>query len=233
MREEVRVEIQQAAEPEYRKFSARLLPDGTDLQGVRLPALRKMAGEIVKGGRWREYLEEYFQGRDCWFEEDLLAGFCIGRAKIPVEEQIEWIRRFRPRVRNWSVCDSFCVSLKAVPKNREGFWPLVLESLRMEEEFSVRMGAVLILDHYKTEEWADRALECLSGITHPGYYARMAAAWALAEFYLDFPGKTLPLLQSGEIEPEILRKTLQKIRESRRPSPEEKARLKEMLEVSP
>ena len=61
----------------------------------------------------------------------------------------------------------------------------------------------------------------------------LAAAWALAEFNLDFPGKTLPLLQSGKIQPEILRKTLQKIRESRRPSPEEKARLKEILEVAP
>ena len=92
MREEVRVEIQQAAEPEYRKFSARLLPDGTDLQGVRLPALRKMAGEIVKSGRWREYLEEYFQTGDCWFEEDMLAGFCIGGAKLPIEERMEYTR---------------------------------------------------------------------------------------------------------------------------------------------
>lgn len=233
MREEIRIRIQEAAEPQYRDFSAKLLPAGTDLQGVRLPALRKMAGEIVKSGRWREYLEEYFQAKGCWFEEDMLAGFCIGGAKLPIEERMEYIRRFRPRIRNWSVCDSFCVSLKAVSKNREEFWPLVLESLGMEEEFSVRMGAALMLDHYKTEEWADRALGCLGGITHPGYYAQMAAAWALAEFYLDFPGKTLPLLQSGKIPPEILRKTLQKIRESRRPSPEEKARLKEILEVAP
>lgn len=228
MRTEVRAEIAALAEPAYRDFSQKLLPGCGGIQGVRLPALRRLARELARTGGWRDYLAEYFaeDGPGRWFEEDMLAGMCIGAAKLPAEEAVSLARRFRPRIGNWSVCDSFCTGFRAVSREREAFWPFVTECLETGEEYGVRLGAVLLLAHYRMPEWADRAVALLAEISHPGYYARMAAAWALSMFYLDFPEKVLPLLEGGALRPEVRRMTIRKICESRRPSPEEKARLR-------
>ena len=260
MRTEVRAEIAALAEPAYRDFSQKLLPGCGGIQGVRLPALRRLARELARTGGWRDYLAEYFaeDGPGRWFEEDMLAGMCIGAAKLPAEEAVSLARRFRPWIGNWSVCDSFCTGFRAVSREREAFWPFVTECLETGEEYGVRLGAVLLLAHYRMPEeklhppakraentfvehgkapvvdiaadqppeWADRAVALLAEISHPGYYARMAAAWALSMFYLDFPEKVLPLLEGGALRPEVRRMTIRKICESRRPSPEEKARLR-------
>ncbi len=228
MRTEVRAEIAALAEPAYRDFSQKLLPGCGGIQGVRLPALRRLARELARTGGWRDYLAEYFaeDGPGRWFEEDMLAGMCIGAAKLPAEEAVSLARRFRPRIGNWSVCDSFCTGFRAVSREREAFWPFVTECLETGEEYGVRLGAVLLLAHYRMPEWADRAVALLAENSHPGYYARMAAAWALSMFYLDFPEKVLPLLEGGALRPEVRRMTIRKICESRRPSPEEKARLR-------
>ena len=228
MRTEVRAEIAALAEPAYRDFSQKLLPGCGGIQGVRLPALRRLARELARTGGWRDYLAEYFaeDGPGRWFEEDMLAGMCIGAAKLPAEEAVSLARRFRPRIGNWSVCDSFCTGFRAVSREREAFWPFVTECLETGEEYGVRLGAVLLLAHYRTPEWADRAVALLAEISHPGYYARMAAAWALSMFYLDFPEKVLPLLEGGALQQEVRRMTIRKICESRRPSPEDKARLR-------
>lgn len=233
MREEIRAWIQETAEPGYRQFSAKLLPEGVPIQGVRLPTLRKKAKELVRDGCWQAYLEEYWAADESWFEEDMLAGFCIGGARMETEERIRWMRRFEPRVSNWSVCDSFCVSLKAVEKEREGYWPLITEWIHRPEEFAVRLGAVLLLDHYRVAEWSEKAVELLASITHSGYYAQMGTAWALAEFYLDFPEQTRKVLRQYPLQPEILQKTIRKLRESRRSLSEDWGRLTGIGEVSP
>lgn len=233
MRDEIRAWIQQMAEPGYRQFSAKLLPEGTPIQGVRLPILRKKAKEMVRDNCWREYLNEYLPEDSAWFEEDMLAGFCIGNAKLETEERISWMQQFEPRVSNWSVCDSFCVSLKAVEKEREAYWPLIEEWIYRPEEFAVRLGTVLLLNYYRVEEWAEKALSLLASVAHTGYYAQMGTAWALAEFYLDFPEETLDVLRKCTANPELLRKTARKIKESRRSTPENLQRFTAILEVAP
>ena len=63
---QVRRQLVRLAEERYRAFSARLLPPGTRLLGVRLPRLRYLAREIA-GSDWRAYLEA--AGKDT-FEVD-------------------------------------------------------------------------------------------------------------------------------------------------------------------
>ena len=50
MNSELRARLESLADPGYRAFSARLLPVGTPLLGVRLPALRRIARELSRGG---------------------------------------------------------------------------------------------------------------------------------------------------------------------------------------
>ncbi len=102
------------ADPGYRAFSARLLPVGTPLLGVRLPALRRIARELSRGD-WRAYLDGAADGS---FEEILLQGMVIGYAEMDMGERQHRTAAFVPKISNWSVCDSFCAGLKAVRKIR-------------------------------------------------------------------------------------------------------------------
>ena len=229
MFDSVRTELRALMEPGYQKFSASLLPGVDGIQGIRLPLLRKTAKELIKSGQWRDWLEEYWLLENRWFEEDLLAGFCIGLAKLPPEETLELLLRFIPRITNWSVCDSFCASLKTVAENPGFFFPEIQKMVGSAEEFTVRAGAVLLLDHYRNAEWRKTALKTAAQICHPGYYARMAAAWAISVFYPEETETVLLLLKEPDFPPDIRKLTLQKIRDSRRVPAEEKRMLSEVF----
>ncbi len=57
--------------------------------------------------------EEYLQSaNEDSFEEIMLKGMVIGCAKCSIEERLSFIQSFIPKINNWSVCDSFCASLK-------------------------------------------------------------------------------------------------------------------------
>ncbi len=53
MQTEIKKQLQELAEEEYRVFSSGLLPDIGNILGVRLPLLRKMTKHITKAD-WRE-----------------------------------------------------------------------------------------------------------------------------------------------------------------------------------
>lgn len=233
MREKYRQKILAAAETGYREFSAKLLPGTENIMGVRLPVLRKMAAEMVRSGDWEEWLEEYWRQENACFEEDMLAGICIASAKVRPESRLLLIRDFLPHIRNWSVCDSFCASMKDVPKNREFYWKFATECLQSTEEFTVRVGAVLLLDHFCILDWAKRTVLALAAVSHPGYYAQMAQAWALAEFYFCSQEEVLPLLEGSRLSSPVRRMAVRKICESRKSSPEERTILRNLLKGEP
>ena len=47
-------------------------------------------------------------------------------------------------------------------------------------EFTVRFGAVLLLDHFLTPAYAAEAIDQLAAVSHEGYYVKMAVGWALS-----------------------------------------------------
>ena len=229
----LREQILSMADPSYRDFSSALIPGCLRMQGVRLPVLRKMAVELCRNSQWRGFLKGFFScpKEELWFEEIMLAGFCIGGAKAPLEETLALVRDFLPYIDNWSVNDSFCVSLKAAGKNRDIFWAFISPFFQAEKEFSVRFAAVMALDHYLVPEWIDQVLEALASMRHPGFYAKAGAAWAFSVCYVKFPEKTAPFLAPGQLDAETLALAIRKIRESHRVSPEDKARLQRGLRV--
>ena len=101
----VKAQLLELAEPNYQQFTARLLPDISNILGVRLPVLRKIAKQIAKEN-WREFLR---QNDEVYFEEIMLKGMVIGYIKdASVHEIMKFTETFVPKINNWSVCDSFC-----------------------------------------------------------------------------------------------------------------------------
>ncbi len=221
MSQSIRKQLIALAEPSYRDFSAKLLPDHVNLLGVRLPHLRRLAREIAKGN-WREYLRT---ASDEFFEEILLQGMVIGAVKTDLTESFQLISSFLPKIDNWSVCDSFCVSLKPLARHANDLWNFVTSYLSSKEEFSVRFALVMLLDYFITPSYLERVFACVDSVTHPGYYAKMAAAWCLSMCYVRFPSETLSYWKTCHLDDFTYQKSIQKSLESRRVSGEHREAL--------
>ncbi len=209
------------AEPEYQKFSSRLLPGISNILGVRLPMLRRLAKQISHED-WRVYLA---QAQDTSFEEVMLQGLVIGCAPMELSEAFEWISWFLPKINNWSVCDSFCNSLKIAQRYPEDFWQFLLPCLRSQQEYIVRFGAVMLLEYYIHPQRIEQVLYQLEQAKHPGYYARKAVAWAVSICYIRLPKETMPFLLENQLDDFTYRKALQKIIESQKIDPAAKVKI--------
>ena len=150
--EAVRKELQAMAEPDYRAFASGLIPGGTPMLGVRLPALRGLAKRIARGD-WCAFFRA--EKGKC-FEETLLRGMVIGYAKAGVDELLAYTASFVPEIGDWSTCDSFCNTLKFVRKDPERVWAFLRPYFSSEREFDVRFGVVMLLDHFIQEAFIDR-----------------------------------------------------------------------------
>ncbi len=202
--------LQELADPAYLAFSSKLLPGINNMIGVRLPVLRKLAKEICKGS-WELYLNQV-----TWdsFEETMLTGMVIAALPLPLDEKWTYIEQFIPHIDNWSVCDSFCASLSCVKEDRQQCLQRLQPYLSSSEEFPFRFAVVMLLWYYSDETYLPQTIETLVSLTPYGYYAEMAAAWAIATCFTANPAITLPYLQDSRLSPAVRRISIRKIKES-------------------
>lgn len=216
------------AEPNYREFSAKLIPGiHESMIGVRLPLLRKLTKTILAGD-WRRFLSE---NQHQYYEETMLSAFVIGTAKMEDEERIHCVKEFLPCIQNWGVCDSFCAALPINSKNRIAYWKLVKDELEGTEEFRVRFALVMML-MYGTKEASDvlEGISHLQRVQHQGYYVKMAVAWYLAEACKCCPEEMIDYISRPEMDSDIRRKAIQKCIESKKIEEAVKTRLRSLRE---
>lgn len=210
MQNHIKQQFIELAEEDYRRFSSKLLPNVENILGIRIPLLRKLAKQLIKED-WRNYLRT---AQEDSFEEIMLQGLVIGYAPCSVEERLCYIKEFVPKINNWSVCDSFCSGLKFTQKNREPIWEFLQPYLDSDKEFDVRFAVVMLLCYYIEEPYIDTVLHTLDSVTHDGYYAKMAVAWAVSICYVKFPHQTMEYLNHSHLDDFTYNKALQKITES-------------------
>lgn len=221
----IRAELESIAEPDYKTFSASLLPGTENLLGVRIPLLRKIAKRLAKED-WKACME----WEDIlYFEETMLQGLVLGYAKAPVEEILEYAKGFIPRIDNWSVNDSFCNNFKIAEREPEKVWEFLMTYKDSNKEFELRVVAVMLLFHFLRDEYIDEVLKVLSELGNEGYYTSMAVAWAYASAWAKYPQKTKVYLLEHPIDKETYHRTLRKCLESYRISDEDKRWIKETL----
>ena len=221
---DVRKELEALADEPYRIFHSRLLPGVEHILGVRIPKLWKLARRLVI----EEGAGSLEQASDDTYEEILLQGMVICLLKEKLDVTLTRLPVYLAKIDNWAECDVVCAGLKKIRKEPETGLAFLKPYLQSEKEFEVRFAVVLLLDYYVDEEHIQETLELLSGVSHPGYYVKMAVAWALSVCYVKFPEVTLPCLQSGAFDEETYQKAIQKIVESNRVSPEAKADMKRL-----
>lgn len=219
----LREELFQMADARYRDFSASLTPGAGPMIGVRIPWLRAIAREIARG-EWREWLGT---APDDYFEERMLQGLVISYAKCPPDEKISYVARFVPKIDNWAVCDCCCWRLKAT--ERVPMWEFIRPLFGAIGEYEVRFAVVMALSNFVDKEHLDLLLEHFGRIRHEGYYVRMGVAWAVSVCYVKFPERTQEWLRCDcPLCDWTYNMALQKIVESLRATPEQKARIRTM-----
>lgn len=227
MIDKIREELQNLVDEKYAEFNQKLCPDTKKkMLGIRVPELRKLAQKIIKEYDLQEFLKQ--MNDDC-FEEVMLQGFVIAYSKMDIDEKLEYVKWFVPKIDSWAISDTFCPTLKIHPQDLEKVWKFILPYLNSKEEFEVRFAIIMMLDYYITEEYVDQVLEKLDHVSHQGYYVKMAVSWCLAEIGIKFNEKGMAYLQGeNHLDKFTFNKTLQKMRESYRIDKEQKEILKQM-----
>ncbi|WP_145332602.1 DNA alkylation repair protein [Paenibacillus xylanexedens] len=224
METDIRTQLLSLAEPEYQKFAASLIPNISNVMGVRLPIIRKIAKQIAATD-WRTYLDT---ARDDYFEEVMLQAMVIGHVQADLDELLTRIAAFVPKIDNWSVCDSFCAGLKYTKVHMDAMWSFIQPYMKSDQEYEIRFGVVMLLNFYLEEPYIHQVLPLLDQIKHEAYYVKMAVAWAISIAYIKQPQVTMPYLKHNTLDDFTYNKALQKITESYRVKPEDKQRIRGM-----
>lgn len=229
MVEEVRKLLFENIDEKYKDFNKSLVPGETaPMIGVRLPVLRVIAKKLAK-----EHPEDYIQAlmteetkSQVYHEELLLHGIIIGYLKCDIPKRAALLDGFVPRIDNWAVCDSSCMTYKFMKKDMQYWFQYLSDYAKRSKEYEIRFAVVSMLDHFVTEEYIEQVLEVMRSIRHEGYYVKMAVAWAVSVCYVKFPEQTLKLFTEDALNDFTHNKSIQKIRESYRVSKEDKEMLK-------
>ncbi|MBQ3027675.1 MAG: DNA alkylation repair protein [Lachnospiraceae bacterium] len=217
-RTELEPRLRALADEKLANFSSGLNPGCKPMLGVRLPELRKIAKEIAKED-YRDFLEHC---PDTYFEYETLQAYVLGYAKDDIETILSYADRFVPKIKDWSVNDSFCQNFTVARKYRERVYDWLMGYAKKEEEFSQRVVAVLLMSHFLVPEYIDRVLAVMDTLQYDGYYTKMGVAWCVATAYAKFPKETAAYLAENQLRDWTYNKAIQKMCESYRVAAEDK-----------
>ncbi len=218
----IRERLLKLQDEKYRQFHSALVPNVSNVLGVRVPDIKKIAREFAKTSDWQNYND------DLYYEEIMIQGLLIGYADIELQKRLELLETFIPKITNWGVCDVVCSNLKFTSKNREIVWEFLQKYLRSDKEFEIRFGVVMLISYYLEDEFIEKVIEILDKIDNEEYYAKMAVAWAFSICFVKYWDKTLEYFNKSNINKWVYNKSIQKACESYRISEEQKKLLRKM-----
>lgn len=212
------------ADERYRLFNESLTPGTEDRSiGVRMPALRKIAREILQDDAAGFLDASLFSNVH---EISLLHAIVLCRADETDEVFLERLRAFVPTIDNWAVCDLLCNDMKPAPGRLAVLLPLLDEYACSPNEFEVRFALVMRMLYCRDDAHIDETFRIYESFRHCGYYAQMGAAWGLSYLFVDYRERTLTFLKNSPWDRFAHNKAIQKIIESHRVCEEDKAMLR-------
>lgn len=208
--------LKSQADEKYKKFSDGLSP-GTEFSfGVRVPILRQMSKEIVKGN----YSEFLSCNIGAYREEIMLQGLVMSLIKCGYGEMLSYIKRYADMITSWETCD--IVSFKGLKKYLPDFWRDAEYFIYNKNPWVVRYGFGIFLEFYLTDEYIDAVLDYVASVNSEEYYIQMMQAWLVATAAAKQRDKAFAFLESGRLNAKTQNMAIQKIRDSFRISKEDK-----------
>ncbi|EGT3903451.1 DNA alkylation repair protein [Clostridioides difficile] len=208
----------------YRDFNKKLIPGTENIIGIRVPNLRKLSKEISQGN-WKEFLEV---AEDTHYEEVRLQGMVIGNINSNFEETLYYVKRFIPKIDNWSVCDGFCSDLKSMKKYKENMYDILKKYVYSKNPWEIRFALVMFLIYYVDDKHIKEIFEYCNNIQSEEYYVKMGMAWLLSICFIKCEEETFLYIKNNNLDDFTYNKMLQKIIESNRVDLEKKNIIRSM-----
>ena len=217
-------ELFKLQDTEYRDFQSKLIPtvDPDHTIGVRTPALRKFAKQLVKEKAYEDFLKDLPHQ---YFDENQLHAFVISEIK-DFDACLEEVDKFLPYVDNWATCDQ--MSPKVFRKHRPELLTPVRNWIGSTESYTVRFGIGMLMEHYLEEDFDPAYPEMVAGIRSEEYYVRMMIAWYFATALAKQYETALLYIENKRLDTWTHNKTIQKSIESYRITPEQKEYLRSL-----
>ncbi len=216
--EKVLDQFNELSDKKYKRFNDALTPGSISKYGIRIPEMRKIAKEIIKGD-WRGFL---YLAKDNSTEEIMLQGLVIALSKCSMQEKLSYTEKHIHKISTWALCDTFVCELKDVRNNKEITDAFLDKYLNSENEFILRFIIIMRMCYFLDESSIKKTFEIINNIKHEGYYVKMAKAWAIATALAKQRNQTLEFLDNNNLDAFTLNKAVQKIRESYRISESDK-----------
>ena len=202
----------------YAAFNQRIVNTKMPVIGVRVPDLRRLARRLAPDMS-AAGISKLLTAKNKSFDYVLLCGLLITHARLDEQAAIDLTKQYLPRVDSWAHIDVF------IEKKRrfagELWWDFALECLQSEAEFTVRYGVISLMTNFLDKAHIDQVFAALRNVRHDGYYVKMGLAWLYATAAVHFLELTLAELENEHIDAWTRNKAYQKMRESRRFTPEE------------
>lgn len=205
-------ELNANADEKYKDFIAKLVSniEKDTIIGVRMGDLRRLARKIRK----EENLDIFNEAKFYYREEKLLYALCIFKMSESFDAAMNALDKFLPYINSWEVTDLIAGELIIKEVQREKAFQKALSYVHSSDEYTIRLGLVIMNKKYNDEAHIEKILDALKSISLDAYYVNMAAAWLLCELYFTDKVKVDEFLLSEAISTEIKKMTRQKIRES-------------------
>ncbi|NJP40202.1 DNA alkylation repair protein [Oscillospiraceae bacterium HV4-5-C5C] len=219
---QIQLELRQSCEPAFAAFQARLLPTvkAETIIGVRTPALRKLALELIRQGSAGAFLKVL---PHAFFEENQLHALILNQSpdsRLALAE----MDRFLPYLDNWATCDQ--LAPRIFKKQPQPLLPFITTWLTSPETYTLRCAVGLLLRFFLDEHFDPIYLSWVAQIQSAEYYVNRMIAWYFATALAKQYEAAIPYLIERKLSRRTQLMTIQKAVESRCQSPAVKAYLK-------
>lgn len=200
---------------EKREWATNLLKTQLPVLCIKTPVIQDIVNKIYKGN----YLE--FLDLMIWeyYENTGINGFLITKIK-DFSIMKKYLDIYSSRADNWATCDLLSFNIKG---NEENFFDLSLEYIKNPKPFVKRIGLNILFNYIDNNNYIDKIFEILDKFQNEQhYYVNIMNSWLLCECFIKQRDKTLNYLKHNKLNKFTLNKGIQKCRESRRVSIEDK-----------
>lgn len=218
---DIQAELFHLQDKTYQAFHSRLIPtvDAESVIGVRTPALRQLAKKMD-----REVADQFLADLPhFYYEENQLHAFLLADIK-EYEKCMNRLEEFLPYVDNWATCDQ--LSPKVFGRHKHKLMGKITGWLKSSRTYTVRFAVGMLMRHFLDEDFDRSYLEMVAKLRSEEYYINMMIAWYFATALAKQYQETLPFLEEKRLAVWTHNKAIQKARESRRITGEQKAYLR-------
>lgn len=219
---EITEKLYELQDTQYRDFQSKLIPSETPIEfiGVRTPALKKLAKELIKRVDKAEFLNSLPHR---YFDENQLHAFMISEIK-DFDSCIAEVEKFLPYIDNWATCDQ--LSPKVFKKHKDKLLAYINKWIESDKIYTVRFAVGMLMSHYLDEDFKAEYADKVSKIKSEEYYVNMMTAWYFATALAKHYDSVIGYIEDRKLSKWTHNKAIQKCVESRRITPEKKVYLK-------